>query len=601
MVKTYIGQWLYTFPWSQVISGFWQKYPNPYSGHILSEDVYYRTVTGDQTLITKRLLTKTSKIPRWGERIFSRGSASTIAFIIEESICDLKQKTFTTISKNINLTSLMTVDETCIYRPDQNDESRTICEKKVLATSILFGFKTTLETFAIKRYKKNQELASLGLEFTLHKLFLPHLPLPPVIGIKKLDTRSFSNKMPELPEVEYARKLLSRFLNHTHITKVSYPDADSLARRFMNCTPTTFANSLVNRKIIDIKRHGKYLWFEMADQQPLTPIFHFGMSGGFRIKSAPDVTYAKEIKLVKMKAKNEVDGQCESFVYDEQLDADLSWPPRFTRIRFTTATGHDVCYTDLRKFGRFHLVDSITPLSCLPLSKLGFDPYLDMPKLEKFIDLAQSYRPASIELKALLLDQSFCAGIGNWIADEILYQSSFHPRKRLNTLNDEQFKLLHKNIDYVIRTAVDAGSNERFPREWLFHYRWTNKRETEDYYKLAIKFDTVGGRTSAYVPQRQKLSNVEQQQVEVKLAAKELERKSKEKTEEEDGVDEENKKIINSADIKVSKKKISIKKMIATDSEVNEPLVKRKVPIAPSIISNRPQRTCNQKTINYQD
>ncbi|CAF3051053.1 unnamed protein product [Rotaria socialis] len=195
MVKTYIGQWLYTFPWSQVISGFWQKYPNPYSGHILSEDVYYRTVTDDQTLITKRLLTKTSKIPRWGERIFSRGSASTIAFIIEESICDLKQKTFTTISKNINLTSLMTVDETCIYRPDQNDESRTICEKKVLATSILFGFKTTLETFAIKRYKKNQELASLGLEFTLHKLFLPHLPLPPVIGIKKLDTRSFSSKL----------------------------------------------------------------------------------------------------------------------------------------------------------------------------------------------------------------------------------------------------------------------------------------------------------------------------------------------------------------------------------------------------------------------
>ncbi|CAM4985663.1 unnamed protein product, partial [Rotaria socialis] len=81
------------------------------------------------------------------------------------------------------------------YRPDQNDESRTICEKKVLATSVLFGFKTTLETFAIKRYKKNQELASLGLEFTLHKLFLPHLPLPPVIGIKKLDTRSFSSKL----------------------------------------------------------------------------------------------------------------------------------------------------------------------------------------------------------------------------------------------------------------------------------------------------------------------------------------------------------------------------------------------------------------------
>jgi len=77
------------------------------SGHVLSEDAYSRTVTKDKILISKRLLTKTNKIPRWSRRIFSRGSATTIAFIIEESICDLKQKTCTTITKNINLKSLM--------------------------------------------------------------------------------------------------------------------------------------------------------------------------------------------------------------------------------------------------------------------------------------------------------------------------------------------------------------------------------------------------------------------------------------------------------------------------------------------------------------
>ena len=77
------------------------------SGHILSEDVYYRTVTHDKILISKRILTKTNKLPRWGERLFSRGSTATVAFIIEESICDLKQKTFTTKSININLKSLM--------------------------------------------------------------------------------------------------------------------------------------------------------------------------------------------------------------------------------------------------------------------------------------------------------------------------------------------------------------------------------------------------------------------------------------------------------------------------------------------------------------
>ncbi len=76
-------------------------------GHVLSEDTYYRIVTEDQVLISKRLLAKTNKLPRWGERLFSRGSASTIGFIIEESVCDLKQKIFTTNTININLKSLM--------------------------------------------------------------------------------------------------------------------------------------------------------------------------------------------------------------------------------------------------------------------------------------------------------------------------------------------------------------------------------------------------------------------------------------------------------------------------------------------------------------
>ncbi|CAF1656628.1 unnamed protein product [Adineta ricciae] len=195
MVKTFVTQWLYTFPWDQVVSGFWQKFPNPYTGHVLSEDTYYRTLTKDQILISKRLLAKTNKLPRWGERIFSRGSASTIGFIVEESICDLKAKIFSTSTININLKSLMTVEEKCVYRPDKTDESRTICEKTVTAQGELFGFKTTLETFAIQRYKKNQELASLGLEFILHKLYLPQLPPPPITGIKSPDTRTFSRKL----------------------------------------------------------------------------------------------------------------------------------------------------------------------------------------------------------------------------------------------------------------------------------------------------------------------------------------------------------------------------------------------------------------------
>ena len=86
---------------------FWSILFSSCRGHVLSEDTYYRTLTKDQILISKRLLAKTNKLPRWGERIFSRGSASTIGFIVEESTCDLKAKIFTTSTININLKSLM--------------------------------------------------------------------------------------------------------------------------------------------------------------------------------------------------------------------------------------------------------------------------------------------------------------------------------------------------------------------------------------------------------------------------------------------------------------------------------------------------------------
>lgn len=91
----------------QFLNIFSQSYLIFIRGHVLSEDTYYRTITDDQKLISKRLLAKTNKLPRWGERIFYRGAASTIGFIVEESVCDLKQKIFTTNTVNINLKSLM--------------------------------------------------------------------------------------------------------------------------------------------------------------------------------------------------------------------------------------------------------------------------------------------------------------------------------------------------------------------------------------------------------------------------------------------------------------------------------------------------------------
>lgn len=88
-------------PWDHVATALWQRYPNPYSSHVLSEDTFYRHIAGP-IIHSRRLLTKTNRLPKWGERfVHSRHVA-----VIEESIVDRTNQTFVTITKNIGYTKV---------------------------------------------------------------------------------------------------------------------------------------------------------------------------------------------------------------------------------------------------------------------------------------------------------------------------------------------------------------------------------------------------------------------------------------------------------------------------------------------------------------
>lgn len=76
----------------------------------------------------------------------------------------------------------------------------------------------------------------------------------------------------------------------------------------------------------------------------------------------------------------------------------------------------EVAFLDARRLGRIRLC--IDPTSEEPISQLGFDPILNMPGLEEFQKLVVK---RSCPIKALLLDQSFSAGVGNWVAGTVLY------------------------------------------------------------------------------------------------------------------------------------------------------------------------------------
>jgi len=233
------------------------------------------------------------------------------------------------------------------------------------------------------------------------------------------------------------------------------------------------------------------------------PVLHFGMTGMLQVKGQIPIHYKEAPKKTS-----------------------TDWPPKFMKfvLHVKDDASEDVTelsFLDARRLGRIRLCAS--PLTEPPISTLGFDPILGMPDLA---DFQKAVLKRSCPIKALLLDQSFSAGVGNWVADEILYHAHIHPERRCNILTEDEITALHTNTVYVCKTAVSVNADDsKFPEDWLFKHRWGKGKKEKHTLKLSsgepatIKFITVGGRTSAYVVELQKLSGAAQGHDNVEIAS----------------------------------------------------------------------------------
>lgn len=84
------------------------------SKHVLTEDILHREVTDDQKLLSRRLLTKTNRMPRWAEHFFPPNVGRHV-YILEDSIVDLQNRTMTTFTWNINHARLMVTIKCLIF------------------------------------------------------------------------------------------------------------------------------------------------------------------------------------------------------------------------------------------------------------------------------------------------------------------------------------------------------------------------------------------------------------------------------------------------------------------------------------------------------
>lgn len=263
--------------------------------------------------------------------------------------------------------------------------------------------------------------------------------------------------MPELAEVDYYRRqwdsgLKSRILRvHLHAEK----------RIFRGNDPTLFPK-LAGQKLLDSESAAKQMLFRFTNDFSLG--LHLGMTGKLSVAPASHLP-AKHDHLV---------------LY--QKDRAL-------------------IFNDARQFGRVLIHQSPeAPPWWTSIAPAVTSPAFTQRVMNEFL-----IRHGRLPLKGAVLHQKGFPGVGNWMADEILWRSKLSPQRLAAQLKPAELTRLYKEVRYVAREAMKKISKDfgDVPKTWLFHQRWSPKGICPTH-KTPLQRETVGGRTTAWCARCQK-------------------------------------------------------------------------------------------------
>ncbi len=260
--------------------------------------------------------------------------------------------------------------------------------------------------------------------------------------------------MPELPDVENFGRFLQQRGLHKKILGVTVSSAKVLA----GVSGPALARRLEGHALESVRRHGKHLLAATDDGHYLA--FHFGMTGRFA-----------QFK-------------------DGEED------PKHDRLRLDFPHGEHLAFLNQRLFGRVEWVEDADEF--IRRRKLGPDALAVDEKT--FRERIGAKRGA---LKAVLMDQSVLAGIGNVYSDEILYHAKLHPKLTVADLDDKRAKRLFRQMRRVLEKAVEKGAGaedleKRVPRTWLLAHRAEGAACPLCDGKIATL--KIGSRTAYYCP-----------------------------------------------------------------------------------------------------
>lgn len=244
-------------------------------------------------------------------------------------------------------------------------------------------------------------------------------------------TRPFESTMPELPEVETTRRqiapyLVGRRIEDLRTTRPSY---------FFLTPPDELRRRLIGRTIESLDRAGKYLVLGLEDRTRL--LLHLGMTGQLFSSKATSPRLMSASARASLTPETQV-----AFEADEH-----------THIQFSlTGGGPSVFFRDVRKFGKVQW-----------LAEGEQSPRLDRLGIDALAlggdHLFRASRGRKLAIKAMLLDQSICAGIGNIYADEALFLAGVRPGRAAKRVTRKESEAIALSVRRVLERSIETGGS----------------------------------------------------------------------------------------------------------------------------------------------
>lgn len=271
--------------------------------------------------------------------------------------------------------------------------------------------------------------------------------------------------MPELAEVEFYRRRWAA----GHGARITAVLAHEHARVFRDTDARSLVAALTGATLRDSAAAAKQMLFRFGADKWLGA--HLGMSGELRVEP-PDYAPARHDHLVLRQAKR-------SLVFTD--------PRMFGAVLFHRGKEKPSWWTSIAPAV---LSDAFT------------------------VDAVAGFlrRRAKAPLKAVLLMQERFPGIGNWMADEILWRARLAPARLSGKLSPAEIRTLHRECRTVCRGALrynagvggemPAELNEFMPDSWLFNHRWEKGGKCPRC-AAPLRHTEVGGRTTCWCPRCQ--------------------------------------------------------------------------------------------------